>query len=223
MGMSDAVFKMATEYLKIWLRRKADEDGVVDLCGVLAIAREHKVGKNTATKMVNALKDEGFIVSVNHLHKPQIIIRVPGIPRQGIGVPRGGTGVPREGIPLKDSNYINGFQFKESSSSCEPAKNWREIESDDDDDHDRTFRALVHTVYRLEGRHAGELLPEAWLYFQVHFIEADVGPDRMTLLADLLPAWQDRWSKPDQMNFKPRLIRFLRDVVEGGKYGHPPT
>jgi hypothetical protein len=223
-AVSDAVMGMAIKYLKSWLRKKANEDGVIDSCGVRAIAREHGISKTTAGKMVQTLRQEGFIISVNDLHRPQIVIRAHGVPRGGPPVPRAGTPVPRAGTPLKDSNSSNGYEFKESSSSSwKPAKNWRLEHSDDDDDHDRLFRQTLHEIYRLEGRHAGKLLDEARAYFQAHFIESHDGPDRLNLLAELLPAWQDRWSQPNQLNFKPRFIRFLSDVVEGGEFGHKPT
>lgn len=217
---------LALRGLETELREMADTDGIVMLSN-RSIASKLNIGQRQINEMITELVEEGLV------HKTRGLLRINGSvkdPNGSVKESNGSVTDARHDKTLRDSKNskkhespksLNGFEFKEesSSSSSARAKNWLDRNSDDDDDDDFYFRELIHRSYRLEGRHSAELLREARIYFQEHFVG---NSKRMDDLVSLLQSWQDQWSKPGQLDFKPSLKRFLEDVVLGGKFSVKP-
>lgn len=225
----DGVMRMSLKYLRIWLENKADDHGIIKKFGITHLAAEHGLSYNTARKMIDLLRDEGFVLHVGINHESHIVIKRRHASLNDILVSLSDSRVSLNGDPLKDSKTLekqeslNGFKFKESSSSSNArAKDWMipPDEMEEEEEYaDHFFRTTLHDCYCMRGSQAGENLPEARRLFD-RFID---NPAMLDQLDKMLKLWQSRWSTPDGLKWKPQFKTILEHHLNGGKYRHTPT
>ena len=233
----DALLRMSLKYLELILDSKADEFGVIDKFGITHLAKEMEISYNTARKMIDMLKQDGFVLRVGINHGSQIIIRRrkasfsdSQLSLNDSQVSLNDSRLSLSGDPLNTKTLKTLKTPKEKEEYSSSSSRAREEKSTDwmihpdqiteEEEEKVFFRWIIHGVYLLKGDQSAENLHGAWLFWREHFVGS---PELQDELAEHIEIWQSRWSKPGQLRWKPQLVNFLKGYVEGGKWAHPPT
>jgi len=108
----DGVMRMSLKYLRLWLEHKANEHGVIEKFGISHLASEHGLSYNTARKMIDLLREDGFVVHVGINHDSHIIIKRSKTSLSDSQVSLSDTRVSLSGDPLeiKDSKTLRDHE-----------------------------------------------------------------------------------------------------------------